>query len=246
MNAARHLAVALVAVSSAPALADDGPEVTHAEQLVVVTPHAPVVITSGPTAGGPSTVAPAAAPAAANGAPQNEGWNDVSHINGTLVKVGERSDYILRYRKTNIASNPIGWLMGFYGVSVSHAVHPNVAVRVDANLMNVENSTGYEVGASLPIYFRRVYSGPFIEPGLITRGSKSNYDYAAYCDYGCGDSSYSMVGPEMLVGWHWTFDSGLNVAAAFGLARNMTARMDEYHYESEIEPAGYFRIGYAF
>lgn len=248
MNTVRlGLAATLVALTVAPVLADDGP-VTHTDQLIVVTPNPPVMITSGAVqpAGGPSTVAPVVAAGPASGAPQNEPWEDVSHINGSLVKVGERSDYILRYRKTNIATNPIGWMMGFYGVSVSHAVHPNVAVRVDANFITVDSSSGYEFGASVPIYFRRVYSGPFIEPGIITRGSRSNYEVSSYCDYDCGGSSYTMAGPEMLFGWHWSFDSGLNVAAAFGIARNMTAEMDDYGGDTEIEPAGYFRIGYAF
>ncbi len=48
----------------------------------------------------------------------------------------------------------------------------------------------------------------------------------------------------MLFGWHWTFDSGLNVAMAFGAARNMSSDNNEYNSD-EPEPAGYFRIGYA-
>lgn len=250
MNRRVALAACAVSLAAAPAFADDSATVQHTDQLVVVTPNAPIVINNGgaiaaPTA--PGAIAPigAAATGAAVAAPQNEDWNDVSHINGTLVKVGERSDYILRYRKTNISSNPIGWMMGFYGLSVSHAVHPNVAVRVDANLFDFEYSTGYEFGASLPIYFRRVYSGPFIEPGIITRGFRSTYDDSTYyCDYDCGgDSSSTMVGPEVMFGWHFTFDSGLNIAAAFGIARNLS---NDDEYGEDIEPAGYFRVGYAF
>ena len=144
MKTARLVAAALVALSAAPAFADS--TVTHTDQLVVVTPNPPVLITNGgaPGAAGPSAVAPAAAtPAPSNGAPQNEEWEDVSHINGSLVKVGERSDYILRYRKTNIASNPIGWMLGYLRpVGQPRACSPNVAVRLDANIINVDNSTG--------------------------------------------------------------------------------------------------------
>ena len=94
-------------------------------------------------------------------------------------------------------------------------------------------------GASLPIYFKRVYSGPFIEPGIVVRDFDTNdsaCDYDGYCE------SNSTVGPEMLFGWHWTFDSGANVAVAFGAVRNINAEEDW----NEIEPAGYFRIGYAY
>jgi hypothetical protein len=46
-----------------------------------------------------------------------------------------------------------------------------------------------------------------------------------------------------MFGWHWTFDSGLNVALAAGMMKNITEH-DEY--DSGVEPNGYFRIGYAF
>jgi len=242
MKTVRPVLATLIALSATPAFADDGP-VTHTDQLIVVTPNPPVIINNG--AGTQAPGAPAAATAAPNGAPQNEPWSEVSHINGTLVKVGEKQDYILRYRKTNISTNPIGWMLGFYGVSVSHAVSQNVAIRGDANIISFEGSDGYEIGASLPIYFRRVYSGPFIEPGFVMRGSKSNY-----CDSSHGDCSMdTFAGPEMMFGWHWSFDSGLNVAAAFGAARDLNAAEGgEYDYDSgpDVEPVGYFRIGYAF
>ena len=253
MNNAARLVVALVAVSSTPAFADDDAPVTHTDQLVVVTPNAPIVVTpSGAPAAGPSMVAPAQAPAgvALNGAPQNEDWNDVSHINGVPVKVGERGDYLHKFRKTNISSNPIGWMFGAYGLSVSHAVHTNVAVRLDGNIFNgfMDELDGYEVGASVPIYFKRAYSGPFIEPGVVSRGLKDRrtYYYDSYAEP--APQMETSFGPQVLFGWHSTFDSGLNVAAAAGAMRNLnTAPADEYGYvESPMEFVGYFRVGYAF
>src|ERR1043165_254703 len=68
----------------------------EADTLVVVTPNAPVVVNQGAPAQvqqveaeiqGPSSM-PAQAPTA-NGAPQNEDWNNVSPINGVPGKVGE-------------------------------------------------------------------------------------------------------------------------------------------------------------
>jgi len=245
MKTVRTVAVALLALSTTPAFAEDGP-VTHTDQLVVITPNPPIMINNGPSAQAPGAVVqPQGTATSPHGAPQNEPWSEVSHINGTLVKVGEKSDYILRYRKTNISTNPIGWMFGIYGVSVSHAVSQHVAIRGDANIVNFEGAEGYEIGASLPIYFRRVYSGPFIEPGFIMRGSKSSYCDSSYSD--CGMET--MTGPSMVFGWHWTFDSGLNIAAAFGAARNLNQEpMNEYGYSDgeEVTPSGYFRIGYAF
>ena len=172
-------------------------------------------------------------------APQNEDWNNVSHVNGHPVPVGERGNYLYKWKKTNVATNPIGWIFGIYGLSVSQAMTDNIAIRGDANIVSIDGTSGYELGASVPIYFKRVYQGPFIEPGLIIRGSNDNYD----CDYTYEDcmESNAFVGPEVLFGWHWTFDSGLNVAFALGAARSIEHR----EYDS-IQPAGYFRVGYAF
>ncbi len=182
---------------------------------------------------GPSTVTPAA--------PQNEPWENVSHINGSLVKVGEKQDYLLSYKKFNISTNPIGWIMGIYGVSASYALGQNVAIRGDANYFSLENERGYEVGVSAPIYFRRVYSGPFIEPGIVARAFQSTDSYDSGC-IDCSSSTSTLVGPEVMFGWHWSFDSGLNVAAAVGAARNVGGAANA---SSDPEPVGYFRIGYA-
>ncbi|MFN0248042.1 MAG: hypothetical protein ACKV2T_14220 [Kofleriaceae bacterium] len=240
MNHAARLAFVLIACSSMPAFAqyatppEAGPGTVQpvSQPVVVVQPIAQ----------------PAGVPLAV--APQNEDWNNVNHINGVPVKVGERGDYLHRFRKTNISSNPIGWMFGVYGLSVSHAIHNNVVVRLDGNIFSgfIDEMSGYEVGASLPIYFKRAYSGPFIEPGLISRGVKYDRNYY-YDSYDTMESTMeTSFGPQMLFGWHWTFDSGLNVAAAAGAMRNLNvAPADEYGYqEDSMEFVGYFRVGYAF
>lgn len=251
MNNVR-LALVLVAVSSVPAFADDDAPVTHTDQLVVVTPNAPIVVTpqgvpAQPQGPGAVMVQQAPEGVAMSGAPINEDWNNVSHINGVPVKVGERGDYLYRFRKTNIATNPIGWMFGVYGLSVSHAIHNNVAIRFDGNIFSgFADMSGYEVGVSLPIYFKRAYSGPFIEPGVVSRGIKYEHDDYYYDSYASESETETSFGPEVMFGWHSTFDSGLNVAAAAGAMRNLNEQADEYGYtEDPIEFAGYFRVGYA-
>jgi hypothetical protein len=240
---ARPLALLATALLTAPALAQPAPApvaVTGASPnavpvpgtvpgtVIIVSPQPPVV---GQTAAPGQTAPGVASP------PQNEDWNNVSHINGQIVKVGERGDYLYNNGKTtSIATNPIGWLYGFYGLSVSHAVHANVAIRGDLNWFSLGDRTGHEVGVSLPIYFRRVFQGPFLEVGLVDRNM----------DDGCGDcggTGGDSFGPAVLFGWQWTFDSGLNVAMAFGGLRNLNSSSIG---SSAAEPAGYFRVGYAF
>jgi len=216
------LYVAAASLLLAPALAMAQPGVDDAQDPVAQQPSPP----------------PAAQPA-----PQNEDWSNVSHINGHPVPVGERNDYLVAFKRTNISSNPIGWMVGFYGLSVSEAVTDHVVIRGDVNMINFASSSGYEAGLSMPLYLKRAYSGPFIEPGVVVR-SLTHTD-----SYDMSSTTETIAGPEMLVGYHVTFDSGFNIAAALGIARNINTSANQDQYQSSdanIEPVGYFRVGYAF
>jgi hypothetical protein len=230
MKLSRTALASLAALTSVAAPAAAQPGMDDQAPVVVVVPA-------------PAPAPAAAAPVAAQPAPHNEHWNNVSHINGQIVPVGERGKYLIAAPKTNISTNPIGWMFGFYGASVSHAIHENVAIRADANIFELEDQSGYEFGVSLPIYFKRAYSGPFLEPGVLVRELRSK---STTCNFDC--DTESVAGPSMMFGWHWTFDSGLNVAMAGGLARKLKQRdmsTDDYGDE-DVVPAGYFRVGYAF
>ena len=167
--------------------------------------------------------------------PPGSDGTDVSHINGQLVKVGEHNEYYYTFRRTNLSANPLGWIFGIYGASVSYGFSQNVAIRGDVNYFAAPEGDvrGSEFGVGLPIYLRRTYQGPFLEPGFIVRTFQNKYD----------DEVDSEVGPQVLVGWHWMWDSGLNLSMAFGAGRNWST--DE-EYESKIFPNGYLRFGYAF
>lgn len=164
---------------------------------------------------------------------------DVSTLNGELVEVGDQNKYRYSYKKMNVSSNPLGWIVGSYGVSVSYAVSANVAVRGDINLYDPIDSDvhGFELGVGAPIYFRKVYSGIFLEPGLVARTMSAGDNYNS-----------NTLGPQVLLGWHWYWDSGLNVAIAAGVGRNWASEdSDQYHQDDEeIFGNGYMRFGYAF
>lgn len=239
----------LLLLASTSAFADT--ETTTADTLVVVTPNAPVVVTQGAPAAQPVMApgaaempppAPAAVPATAGGAPQNEDWSRVSHINGVPVKVGERQDYLYATKKFNLSANPFGFFFGYYDIAGSMALGQNLAATVAISSWSFgEWDSGYQLSATLPLYFRKTFSGPFLEGGLLIRSSTSeDYGYA----YDCIDCSMtttdSWAGPQLLFGWHWTFDSGLNVAFAAGLAKQMG------NQDADTDGNAYFRVGYAF
>ncbi len=248
------LALPLYATS---ARADEVASTEQANTVVVVTPSAPVVVTgASATAAAPVIQAPGAAenpPAAAVAppAPQNEPWSNVSHINGQLVKVGEKNDYLIKFKPSNISVNPFGPFFGYYEGAFSYGLSQNIAIS--AGIAGYSKSTDYgdnhsmfQVTASVPIYFRRTFSGPFLEPGLIYRTSTTIYDSSAAGCASCSSSSTTKAwaGPELLLGWQWTFDSGLNLQWAFGVAKHVTD--NQMSSSSSPDANGYFRVGYAF
>lgn len=164
--------------------------------------------------------------------PQTDEWSNVSHINGQVVKVGERQDYLKEIeKKTMIAVNPIGVLFGFYSVSLSHAISDNLAVRGNFSEVRIDDiADGREIGGSVVIYLRRVFQGPFLEPGVMYRT----------------EDGATAVGPSVVFGWQWTYDSGLSVAMAAGAMRNLEANDDGPIADDKVQPSAYFRVGYAF
>lgn len=177
--------------------------------------------------------------------PQNEAWTNVSHINGTPVPVGERNGYLYDYKKTNISANPFGLFFGYYDVGVAHGFTQNVALAGSITGVGTELNDGYQATVSAPIYFRRTFSGPYLEPGLIERDTESHV--AVDCVNAACPSNPSdrWAGVEMLFGWQWIFDSGLNVQFAAGVARHLSSN----HMGSSSsggDANAYFRVGYAF
>ena len=243
-----RLALVLVAAAASAAHADPA--------TVVVTPTAPVVIVQAPGSIPPGAEeeppAPAPTPAAvAPAAPQNEAWSNVSHINGVPVAVGERNRYLYAFKRTNLAVNPFGLLFGYYEGGAQFGISQNVALSVSGAYYSLGNNgdvSGYQIAASAPIYFRRTFSGPFLEPGVIARSSRDRVYYDGACAYGTScsspDNSHNWAGIEMLFGWQWTFDSGLNVAMAFGVAKHLASNRMESTDDADAN--GYFRVGYAF
>ena len=133
-------------------------------------------------------------------------------------------------KKTNLQVSPVGVMFGFYSIAASRAVSSNVALSIELDAANTGGGLGTSTQAalSLPIYFKRTFSGPFFEPGVYVHE-----------DYGPADA-----GVEMMVGWTFLLDSGLNVSGAIGVSRRFDN--DGEDVADTLGPAGYFRVGYAF
>jgi len=155
--------------------------------------------------------------------------NDVNTLNGQLVRVGEKNEYRLSHKKFNVSANPFGFLFEYYALSGSIALSRNIALRGEFTYLQGDNNTSaLGLGAGLPNYFGKVYSGLFLEPGISMFSTNNKTVFA---------------GPQLLMGYHWYWDSNINVAIAAGLGRNLSKNRE---YRAETFPAGYFQIGYAF
>ena len=186
-------------------------------------------------AGAPALAQEAAAPAAP--AAQAASDADVNTLNGQLVKVGDAHSYRHSYPRWNVSTNPLGYFLNSFGASLSYAPAANVAVRADASYFDDDLRNGLELGLSAPVYFRKVYSGFFLEPGVTLKALEAEADGA----------SATVVGPQLLLGWHWYWDSRLNVALAAGLGRNWNDSTHEaFRDYSDVFGTAYLRFGYAF
>ena len=164
--------------------------------------------------------------------------SDVSTLNGELVRVGEQNQYRYSYKRFNVSTNPIGIIIGSYGVSASFSLGANIAVKADINYLDYleMDYRGLELGLTAPIYFTKVYTDYFIEPGFNIQSVKIS------------GSENTVYGPIVYLGHHWMWDSGLNVALAFGVGRNfgaLKANLEEDEDVNKLFGAGYLRFGYA-
>ncbi|HWN67126.1 MAG TPA: hypothetical protein VNM90_05770 [Haliangium sp.] len=159
--------------------------------------------------------------------------DDISTVNGQLVEVGDQNRYRYSHKTWNLSTNPMGLILGFYGGSLSYAVSDHVALRGDLNYYAPVSSdtTGFEIGVGAPLYLRKMYSGLFVEPGVIVRSMSS--------------SEEATVGPQVLLGYHWYWDGGFNTSVAFGAGRTLSSS-DSESLDDELFANGYLRFGYAF
>src|SRR5262249_12326478 len=141
------------------------------------------------------------------------------------------------------------WILGAYGVSASYGLDDHLAIRGELDYIAPPDVHHHTIEADLgvPIYFRPTYQGGFLEPRLVYRTVSDDdvvYRSGPRAD-GSPPGKLTQYGPQVLVGWHWTWDSGLNIAIAAGVGRNLGYK-DGDGADSRYIANGYLRFGYAF
>lgn len=170
------------------------------------------------------------------GAREYKDGDRVSTMNGELVEVGERNKYHYDAPKANIDVNPFGIMTGVYSAGASYALTDIANIRGDISFDDNNSSLEFSIGSQ--IYFKKMYSGIFLEPGLLRR------------------EAGNVLGPQILLGYTWFWDSGMNVSLAAGGGRNLNYDGDDDFVIDEDDDAiasdqktfgnGYLRVGYSF
>lgn len=156
-----------------------------------------------------------------------------STIGEQLVPVGEHNKYEYVYKKNVVSINPLTILWGSYAVGYSRALSDNFAVRGDLAVIDGSNDIGVEIRATVPIFFKKMNDGFFLEPGLF------------WLNIG----GISGGGPLVMLGWAWIWDSGFNVNLAAGSGRAYLggdSDGDSVIYTDGMVPMGRLQFGYAF
>lgn len=155
----------------------------------------------------------------------------VSTMNGQLVEVGDRNLYHYETPKFNISVNPFGLVTGDLSVSSSFAITKINNIRAEISYLEEEGAFEYSLGTQ--VFFKKLYSGIYLEPGLLRREIDN------------------VFGPQVLLGYFWYWDSGMNVSIAAGVGRDLNYKKSEETQnldEDRVETFGnaYFKVGYAF
>jgi len=148
---------------------------------------------------------------------------------------------IPNYFKYNVSFDPVGIILGFYYLTGSYAFHPNVVAKANLGFtvepFGIEDQSGFSALVGVGFYFDKAFKGPFVEPALsFTRLKDSSINKSA-----------TAFGPQTNLGYHWTWDSGLNMAVAVGVQRNFVSD-DSPQFEDfgKFRATGFFRFGWAF
>jgi hypothetical protein len=178
--------------------------------------------------------------------PANLDQVNLSTINGHPIKVGEHNEYYNQHPKFSIGLNPLGLVMGMYGLSGTYAVSDHVGVRgeflIAHNALGESGANGSSLQFGAPIFFKQMYQGFFLEPGLTVRSSSRK-------DWDGNAQDVSTVGPHIMAGWQWRWDSGFTASLAFGATRDVSSNNDnnDVGYDNnEVTPTSYFHTGYTF
>jgi len=167
--------------------------------------------------------------------------------NKPVIPVGERNRYRNTYKTWNVWTSPFGYFFGNFSLGASYAFHQNVKVNIEPQFIYFFLAKPHVVGGgatlSTSIYFKKVYDGFYLEPGarILYLSQKRSLG---------GPTADGLVGgPQLIAGWGWIWDSGLNFNIGFGLGYywgKAGKDVEDTDSFSGIFPASNLAFGFSF
>jgi hypothetical protein len=166
---------------------------------------------------------------------------------GQLIPVGEKHRYTNSYKTWNVWTNPFGYFFGDFNAGVSYAVHQNIKINLEPQIVYFYLSSPKVVGGgatlSTSIFFNKVYDGFYLEPGgrflyLSQRRTIGNSTVTGPAG-----------GPQLIAGWAWTWDSGFTINAGLGIGYfwgQVGKDVTDTNAFKGVVPAGNLQFGYSF
>jgi hypothetical protein len=130
-----------------------------------------------------------------------------------------------------LATDPLGLIQGRYELAATYALTDHLAVR--GSVMRGDASTQATLSrATLCVvaYLDRTFHGPFLEAG-----------------FGYEDNWFEITntgGPEVLLGWQWTYAKHYSLSTAVGAMRVWGPTISDQ--PEPIEYESYVNLGYVF
>jgi len=167
--------------------------------------------------------------------------------NKPVIPVGERNRYRNAYQTWNVWTNPFGYFWGNFNLGISYAFHQNVKVNLEPQFIYFFLADPKVVGGgatlSTSIYFKKVYDGFYLEPGARILYLSQERKFG-------GSKADGLVGgPQLIAGWSWIWDSGLNFNVGLGVGYywgNTGKDVEDTEAFEGIFPAGNLQFGFAF
>jgi hypothetical protein len=127
-------------------------------------------------------------------------------------------------RRIEIAIDPLALMRDTYTVDAAYAINDHVAITGGGMYVHpADNSPDWGMNrlqAGVQLFLDRAFQGPFVEAGLrrtVTHGVGYTLD-----ENGVGtpwNADYTTFGPQVSVGWQWTFHDTWTASYALGASK---------------------------
>lgn len=146
-----------------------------------------------------------------------------------------------------LATDPVGLFMGNYVLAAAYALTDHVVARASYSHGDpAMQLTTFHATATAQVFLDRAFHGPFLETGYVWEDDLVGYAALGGSQDAPDYASLHKEGPEMLVGYQWTYAMHLTLSAAAGVMRVLYPSAVGGQAPQPTEYQWYLNAGYVF